>query len=147
MLAIFTNFWWRKSITVCDGPYCQFKYREKRKRSDSVLWQKPLNQIRKAIKSNATCTTQRFQKRSIKKRLPADLGRFFLHLFLLNSVDITEFLFCFWSFYHCLLLKRRVHVLLSLMLLLIFDGNRPWSCIEWTGHFVFVLSFRCLLEF
>ena len=51
----------------------QYRFKSKRKRSDSVLWQKPLHQ-QKCQKGKVTTQTTP-QKSSIKQRLRTDLGR------------------------------------------------------------------------
>ena len=50
-----------------------YSFKRKRKRSDSVLWQKPLHQ-QKCQKGKVTTQTTP-QKSSIKQRLQTDLGR------------------------------------------------------------------------
>ena len=54
-------------------PICIYYKKKKRKRSDSILWQKPLHQ-QKCQKGKVT-TQPTPQKSSIKPRLRTDLGR------------------------------------------------------------------------
>ena len=56
-----------------NGVYCASEMQRKGKRSDSVLWQKPLHQ-QKCQKGKVTTQTTP-QKSSIKQRLLTDLGR------------------------------------------------------------------------
>ena len=62
----------KPNICISDFHFCEERKR-KRKRSDSVLWQKPLHQ-QKVQKGKVTTQTTP-QKSSIEQRLRTDLGR------------------------------------------------------------------------
>ena len=61
------------SVVKADSVFPYIHTKRKRKRSDSVLWQKPLHQ-QKCQKGKVTTQTTP-QKSSIKQRLRTDLGR------------------------------------------------------------------------